>query len=80
MNETLANKIANLSMKPADWFNLDKLVKSDEYRKIVNDYQARERARLPLCTSAFGLCTCYDRGVCCCKDSCKFQHHQPRED
>lgn len=74
--EELNSKIDNLSMTPVDWTALDKLVESEEYCKIVNGYQARERARLPRCTSAFGLCTCYDHGVCCCKDSCNFKIRQ----
>lgn len=77
--DELRKKIRTLTMTPADWSELDKRVWADDYRRIVNDYQKREKALRPTCNSAFGLCRYYDHGICGCKDSCGFKMYPPKD-
>ena len=63
--------IKNLTMTPDMWYELSNRVSSDEYRKIVMEYQEREFNRLPTCNTIFGLCRNFAGGKCTAKKSCK---------
>lgn len=69
--EKYVKNIKNLTMTPEMWGELNSHLPSEEYRKIVNDYQHREWERLPSCKSIFGLCRNFACGKCTAKKSCK---------
>lgn len=64
------DELEHLSMTPEKWNILDKSLISDEYRVVVNDYQSREWARLPICRSLFGVCRNFSMGRCTRKEHC----------
>ena len=68
-------KLKGLTMQPEDWTKLHSLTDEDTYRKVVNEYQNRERLSLPKCGQVFRVCRYYDPSNerCFCKDYCKAQ-------
>ena len=66
-------ELKNLKMTPEKWFDLNLVLPSSEYRRIVMDYQEREFRNLPLCNSIFGVCRYFTNGRCNCKNKCRLK-------
>jgi len=70
----MKEKLESLTMKPEDWSELDKSVTTEEYRRIVNEYQSREEEKLPFCKSCFKVCRYLTRlGRCGDRNWCSLQ-------
>lgn len=70
----ITKKLKDLTMTPADWKWLDEYMNgpkdklrswTPEYHDIVMAYQERERGKLPICDTDFGLCRYCGYGFKC---------------